>query len=540
MPDPPEVKESFKISHNSVPFDPTFRPVVQTSLGCNINGAALPHCDPGCPTTLEAGVRKRFAMKPPVANTQLLRELQSFVRGWVRKNLPRLEWDSDQSYEAWRERTNYSEGRKRELDHVWEKVQQGNIHLKEYKTVKSFMKLETYGEYKHARAINGRRDESKTIIGPIVKLMEDIVYEHPSFIKHVPVLDRPDYISKLYTPGAKVVVTDYSAFESLFTPQVMAAVEFELYRWMLGRLPNSSDLLKWMRVTWMGKNVCQFKHFTVKLDGTRMSGEMTTSLGNGFSNLMFMLFLCHRKGSRCDGVVEGDDGLFYVSGPVPTTQDFAELGLIIKLQEIAEAEIGSFCGMIFEPKARVVIADAMKHMAKFGWAQGKYSGSSENTRLALIRAKALSLAYQFSGCPILSELAQYGLRHTRGKKCIKRMHKMLNQQRDWYSRQVSTELPRDEKDIPVREIALDTRLLYERVFDVSVSDQLAIESYLRSLSSIQPLDHPTILRNCHHTWIDYFSSYTGRAAKPDYPEIVWSTLPGWKSPFPTKPSVYRG
>lgn len=525
------MKSDVVIKHNKLEYVAEKRPVVQSSNGLHVHGAALPHCCPNDPGTMEAGLRKRFAMEPPVANRGLLRKLKNFVRSWVRKNLERLPSDADQSFERWLEHTNYPEWRKRELVEVRKSMDQG-MHASAYKKVKSFMKDECYGEYKHARAINGRCDEAKVIIGPVVKLMEDVVYQHPAFIKHVPVPDRPEYIANLYSPGDKVIVTDYSSFEALFRKSLMECVEMELFKWMTSKLPNKKELLQWMRETWLGKNHCEFKHFSVKIRATRMSGEMTTSLANGFSNLMFMEFLCKQKGSTCRGVVEGDDGLFYIRGEVPTSKDFEDLGLIIKLKVIDRAEVGSFCGMIFDPADKAIICDAMKQMVKFGWCAAKYRFSSKKKTNQLLRAKALSLAYQYPGCPILNELSALGLRLTRGVK----LGKLFEKERNFYIREQMAMVPKDEADIPIRSVTIATRTLYHEVFGVSVEDQLQIEDYLKSIKVIQPLNHPSIIRNCHDDWTHYWNFYVVRphSAKIDEPMPRWDEYPGFKSEFKRK------
>lgn len=505
-----------------------------TSLGCEVLGAALPHPDPSDPQTMEAGVRKRFAMKPPDADKTFLRDFSRFVRDWVRKNIPRLEPDCDQSFDSWLLRTNYPDWRKEELREVYGKLE-GDIHQRKFKVVKMFMKDECYGEYKHARAINGRCDEAKCIIGPVVKLMEDVLYKHPAFIKHVPVSERPAYVAGFYRPGDRVVVTDYSSFEALFTSELMAACEQQLFKWMVSALPNRRELEKWMKETWMGTNRCENKHFVVSIPGTRMSGEMTTSLANGFSNLMMMSFVCRSLGAEAQGVVEGDDGLFYVRGRVPSEEDFARLGLIIKLAELREAAIGSFCGMIFDEDDKAIIADGMKHLVKFGWGTAQYRRSKQTKRKMLLRAKSLSLAYQYAGCPILNSLAKYGLRVTRGA----RVDQLIERERNVYLREVLINMPRDEKDIVFKEPTLRTRELYFEVFGVTVQDQLDIERYLDGLNTIQPLSCPAISRNLHADWQHYWYFYvkvpcTGN--DPDKPLPLWAPYAGYQPGFcPKKP-----
>jgi len=503
---------------------------MQTSLGCHILGAALPHSDTSDPATSEAGVRKRVFFKPPQSDPKLLKGLRKFVRKYVRKTYVRLAPDTDLSTDTWLANTDYPEWRKEELRAIREEAL--DSVLKKQTRNKSFIKDECYGEFKHSRTINGREDPSKIFIGPVIKQIESVVYQDPAFIKHVPVKDRPEYISKLYAPGDRIFVSDYSSFESLFVKELMMACEQELLKWMVSALPNRNELEEWMESTWTGENVLVFKHFTAKVKATRMSGDMITSLCNGFSNLMFVKYLCSLKGADCRGVVEGDDGLYYVRGEPPTIKDFESLGLKIKLQEIRAAEIGSFCGMIFDPDEKSIICDAMKQMAKFGWGSAQYRHSSERKRKVLIRSKSLSLAYQYSGCPILTSLAKYGLRVTRGI----RVDEFLARQRNVYQRELARDMPRDEEGIHWKEVGLRTRELYETLYGVCVSDQLLIEQYLDGLNSIEPLDHPAIIRNCTDPWRLYYELYVGTFYEEDcdHPYPMWHEYDGFTPEFKRK------
>jgi len=238
------------------------------------------------------------------------------------------------------------------------------------------------------------------------------------------------------------------------------------------------------------------------------------------------------KGAECRGVVEGDDGLYYVRGEPPTVKDFESLGLKIKLAEIRVAEIGSFCGMIFDSREGSIICDALKQMAKFGWASGTYRHSSQKKRKVLLRAKALSMAYQYAGCPILTSLARYGLRVTQGV----RVDKFLESERNVYYRELAKNVPKDERDIVWKEVGIATRLLYHELYGVTVEDQLDIEAYLDSLTDLQPLDHKAIIRNCHTHWQLYYSMYVGEFYDEDcdYPLPLWREYKDFKPEFTRK------
>jgi len=93
----------------------------------------------------------------------------------------------------------------------------------------------------------------------------------------------------------------------------MDAVEFELYRFMAPDDALGAKFLTDIQVM-QEMNRCYSKYVKIEVEATRMSGEMNTSLGNGFSNLMFMLYACHVQGIAAEGIVEGDDGVFALEG----------------------------------------------------------------------------------------------------------------------------------------------------------------------------------------------------------------------------------
>lgn len=316
----------------------------------------------------------------------------------------------------WLDDTPYTESRKAQLEVANDEcLANGGIWSDpKYTAVKSFMKDETYTDYKYPRAINSRHDAFKCACAPFFKAIEKELFKLPFFIKKVPVRDRPAYIlERLYAPGAKYIATDYTAFESLFTKELMMDCEFILYEYMTANLAEGRTWFAMIRKVLGGINRLAFKHFILELVATRMSGEMCTSLGNSFCNLMAALFILAECGTRnAVGVVEGDDGLFRVDKRVPTIQDFADLGLNIKIELHDDVATASFCGLIFDRDDLANVTDPREVLASFGWTSAKYLRASDRTHKMLLRAKALSLLYQYPGCPILQPLALWAMRHT--------------------------------------------------------------------------------------------------------------------------------
>lgn len=239
-----------------------------------------------------------------------------------------------------------------------------------------------------------------------------------------------------------------------------------------------------------------------------MSGDMWTSLGNGFSNLMLMLFLCHTKGSHCVGVVEGDDGLFEVDGDCPTKEDFANLGWTIKMEEGRELGEMGFCKQYFDLDCCENVVSPAEVLVKTGWTHSKLRFGGPAVRLALLRAKADSILAQYPNAPVARKLADYILRvagpgrraydggWTPGywdRACEKRVAPYVPDIRN-YS-------------------------VVERVFGVSVELQQQIERYLDSLTRLQELACPAIDALMKDNWAQYYEKYSA-----DYPTAVSNAL----------------
>jgi len=339
----------------------------------------------------------------------------------------------------------------------------------------------------------------------------------------------------LHREGAKYVATDYTSFESLFVRELMEACEFELYAFMTSRLPSGADFMHLVREVLGGLNLCVFKDFRLMLEACRMSGEMCTSLGNGFSNLMFMKFICKKKGCKhIRGVVEGDDGLFTMVGTPPTKEDFALLGLIIKVEVHDTISTASFCGLVFDRVDRINVTDPRKVLNNFGWVQRTYASVRPHKLRQLMRCKALSLAYQYPGCPIIAALGAYGIRVTTEQNPHRHSTAWLF--RRYLDRKGGSLYEREQMLLAMKTVnpyshkkpGLATRLLVEKLYCISISTQIAIEDYLGSLMSVQVLDHESIDSVIPALWKQHYRDYSFVAGRLDrdmvFPVKVWSPL----------------
>lgn len=494
-----------------------WRPPVAISLGTHLVGSLLPHADPSDAATLCAGVKARLGKKMPILDDKFLLGLRKYTENWIKqRNLDKLHWDFDSSLDTWLDKTNYPLWRKNELREHSEKIL-NLLERNKYKelmhfTIKLFMKDEHYIDFKHARGIYARDDAAKIAFGPWFKGIEEIIYSQPEFIKHVPVSDRAKYIyDMLYVPGSCYVATDYSSFEAHFTQKLMENCEFVLYEYMLKDSNGGPEMLDLMREVLMGKNRIYNKFVRATCLARRMSGEMNTSLGNGFSNLMFMGYVCQEMGiDKVNGVVEGDDGLFQFMGKAPTTEDFSKYGFLIKLDKYDKISQASFCGNLFDEEDKQVVTDPFDILSSFGWTTYKYRNANQKKCRTLLRCKALSMAHQYPGCPIIGSLAQYVLRCTRGRT-KKDMISFIENRKDinmWDREKYLRILNDFEKDEDLyRSPGISTRLFFEEQYGINVSVQLKVEDYLNSLHEIQPLEIPLILDLVPDSWKCYFEKF---------------------------------
>jgi len=517
LPVAPSIKDNTRINMSEFRVENNSRPVVRASLGCHVLGAANPHPDPSDLDTMLDGASRRFAREPPKPDQAKMERLRIFVRKWLENNMTPLSADSDTSFETWIASTPYPLWKKEALrkvhaetcTEVTEKTVCGdkvNPHCK----VNSFQKDETYPTYKAARAINSRTDAFKIRVGPIFKLIEKELFAKEYFIKHTPVDQRCEEIKRELTQeNCKVIGTDYTCYESSFTKQYMETVEFQLYQYMTTEIEDQ----EWYKIVshaLSGQNHCQFRaKFTMIVDATRMSGEMCTSLGNSFANLMSMLFIAEElKMESLRSRVEGDDGIFTFYGPTPTPKDFADIGLTIKLDEYDSLTEGSFCGIIADEDEMINVTDPISTILDFGWTTKCYADAALKTKLGLLRSKALSLAYQYPGCPVLSSLAQYGLRMAEGAK--ENFGSMCQYEKDEIMKVIKT-----HEKIPFKPVGPKTRLLVEKKFGLRVEDQLEIESYLDHKNDLSPIDLPVIVSNCHLDAQDYYTRYVFQYPKKE-------------------------
>lgn len=307
-----------------------------------------------------------------------------------------------------------------------------------------------------------------------------MVYLNKHFIKHVPVAERAVLQHERLWRGDHKIGSDYSSFEKHFTSTTYN-IEYILYNYMLQNVHQGKWVYELIKNILSGMNFCKFKTLTAQIPSSRMSGEMNTSLGNGFVNLMLFLFLNSNSGnSDYDALVEGDDLIGCYSGIKLQENDYLKLGFTVKLLYYERVSQASFCGLVYDEEDLVSIPDPHKVLLNVGWTSARYLRTSVKTRIQLLRAKGLSLLYQYAGSPIIQSLALCIIRLTHGYA-----YKLPVHWTHWQKKTFS------DKGV-IKPVGFRTRMLMESQFGYSVSTQLSLEKYFDEMKQLAPINHPSI------------------------------------------------
>lgn len=306
--------------------------------------------------------------------------------------------------------------------------------------------------------------------------------------------------------------SDYTSYEGLFNSELLINVEMIMYNYMMANVKTfeATRFLKIINSTLPSLNISIYNGLISWITGKRMSGEMCTSLGNGFANIIILAYIVSCRGGELIAVVEGDDSLFSTRGCEIYDQDFIDMGMVAKRERHPHVGLASFCGNVFDPEVKHVITDARAAMCKIAALNVKYAGASDKVKLQLIKSKCLSLAHQYPGCPIVSPLVLNILNQLRSITVSKRVISgMQSYKREEYLRDVYG-------DMPVYKIQPGSRVLMEDAFGITIQEQLTLEKRLAAVNLIGAPELSALMpeswvRN-RHTYVS--DSFTHLAYNP--------------------------
>jgi hypothetical protein len=486
-----------------------YRPPVSATLPVYLNGYVGLKPDDSDIASIIDGIKHRVGGVTPTTCEATVREFAEFNRRLLIKLFPQLDADTNIDVQDYINSLQFPDSRKEQLRQAVKNVEDKSKKMNPL-DVKSFIKEESYFEPKAFRTINSRIDEYKVRVGPWIHAVEKLVFKMKWFIKTIPVCDRAAVvIERLEKVGRVYMSTDFTAYESSFRKHIMEAAEFQLFEHVTKKMPGAQDFMSLYKQISLDNRLL-FDAVVANIACKRMSGEMSTSIANGYTNLALVLFTAYKEGMNIDDLdffVEGDDAIISCVNKLPTTW-FERLGFLCKMEVHNTVRTASFCGLIFSQPGHI-IRDPRPVIAKIGWAMRQYVKSSDSTKKALLRAKALSLACEMPNCPILSPLAHRLMELTAGVRVDKILMKANQQSFDMYHKvMLINAITSKPWQVPPNILA-DTRVLMEIKYGIHVEIQIAWEKYFSTLE-MGPMDLPAaecyLEKDWHLNWDNYVTS----------------------------------
>lgn len=293
---------------------------------------------------------------------------------------------------------------------------------------------------------------------------------------------------------------DCSRFDKHVSLEVLR-VEHAFYRMLLPNYPEFDRVLAWQE-----QNVCRTAggvKYTVA--GGRMSGDINTALGNCLLMVLMVRAAMRKLGIRhYDIVDDGDDCLVFVE-----MEDFAlikgelqkvflQFGQELKIENVATDYTGVvFCQarIIYDGENHIMVRDWRKVLSQSTCGTKHWNDPCMVRPMCrLLGDCELALS---AGVPILQEYA-LALRRIGGNKVAKLSSVdpgvMYRLEREGDVQQVLLEAK-------ARIITTEARLVFERVFQTSLFEQLAVEDVLRKwdLDVVTAVDVPV---EWDSTWED--------------------------------------
>lgn len=437
------------------------------------------------------------------------KKLHHFVQD---KILPRLKvFDhidiSSENLERWLAEFDRPEARKDQIRKAFQIAEEKGFQVSPRdRRCKTFLKVEMYEEKKYARCICPREDMVVAMLGYAIHQLEHYVFHESEFAHHfVKGLTPQEQVHKMNNifnrDDVPKVEWDYSSFEGSYTVMYQHIVEVSIMRHVFRNSPEILNVLESLYTDTRLKS----KLFNIVTIGSRMSGDLWTSLFNGMSNLINTLYLFEKHNIVGDGLVEGDDGLWWVSSPAITPKDFSDLGFKIKIEYKTNVNECSFCQKIFNTETLNLLAPP-ELINRVGWCpQMVYLKQKKSVQDNLLAAKAFSYLTLYPHCPVISVMMVKILNrlHIKREQLVEIMHH--SQGLDWYHKwliQCTEDEYDDAGSIKLPHIDIRDRILYEQRFNVPIEQQITMEETFDGASDFYfPFDMASYSEGVHDTMI---------------------------------------
>nr|QTJ63593.1 RNA-dependent RNA polymerase [Hymenopteran tombus-related virus] len=177
-----------------------------------------------------------------------------------------------------------------------------------------FTKLEkmSTSKYRPPRLIQARHPSFNMAYGCYIKPLErslksDIHFGKGTYDQIGAKISKLARRYKYYTEG------DHITFDAHVTPEMLRLC----HRFYARCYQQDSGLLRLSRKTIRNRAISRNGE-RYSVNGTRMSGDVDTSLGNSLINYYIIMEVIHRLGIDGDAIVNGDDFIIFTNSPIPT------------------------------------------------------------------------------------------------------------------------------------------------------------------------------------------------------------------------------
>lgn len=359
------------------------------------------------------GFLKRMA-PPTNVDVKSLRVVEQVVTEFLAsKNmtpLEHIELTEENLNELWLNESNYSEKQKEHYRKVFNKWVEDGAAVNEkdrlFYKISSFIKSEVYEEDKESRTISAPSDIVKCLTALAIKPIEQKIYDN-HYIKHHTREQIMGQVNKIREYPI-LYETDYSSFEGTISVPIMQAIELRIFKYLLS---NNPELYQIIENVDLGYSWYEYSDkegvINAKMSGSRKSGCLWTSLGNGLTNEILMRTVAKVNHANVQYLVEGDDGLIGTNR-VLDFSILSKLGFVLKCEPCTDINELSFCGMIFSGRNKLTckMHRTLKQMSvSFNIPSGSTPGALM-ARQAYLKMKAISYYYMYPRTPVVSEICQ--------------------------------------------------------------------------------------------------------------------------------------
>lgn len=475
-----------------------FRAAVSTSMFGRVHGVVLFKPDLRDPYSSAEGFLARLGSFIPRATDQRFHEWAIARDRRIYEPVPA---DADLSVATWLSKTGWSRKTCEELLRESKDIERTYDEIVKYK---AFNKDEWYVIFKFFRAIMGRCNAVKVLLGPCVRAVEEQVFCRGAFVKKIPIPQRPDYIrarfdlppgedelpgcvegdDAIFAHNGEINESDIESLEAHFAAERQAR-EIAFFAWMLQYHRLQFTLVLWL--CYKGQWAQARGLFNAFVRASRGSGDFQTSVANGKEIESACVYLT----IRC-------------AGRRITVEDWAAIGFKAKCDQAATMGELAFCGMTFSEHSNIVVRDPLPVLARLGWTPARYSQASPKVLWQLLRLRGYSLACEMGRCPVLWVLARQILVVTHSYRISPRL---LDQFCD-YDRQLYLQYSKMSSSQLMQLIGppdAATRDFFASRYKIPLPMQLLVEDILSTWDLVYPISLPL---DFPEEWRVHFDAYT--------------------------------